>query len=62
MDRTAFKQQSFAQAAEHQAAYRAKSDGKQSEDFEYLMGVAFGFVGQPRPKMEKQRFSISRRP
>jgi hypothetical protein len=62
MDRTAFKQQSFREAADHQSTYRNVSKEDQAEHFKYLMSVAFGFVGQPWPKMDKQEFRASTRP
>lgn len=62
MDRTAFKQQSFREAADHQSTYRNASMEEQAENFKYLMSVAFGFVGQPWPKMDKQQFRASTRP
>ena len=61
MDRTLFKRQSFSQAADHQSIYRDVSAQEQSENFKYLMSVAFGFVGKPWPKMEKQKFCSSKR-
>jgi hypothetical protein len=61
IDRTAFKQQSFRQAADHQSDYRKASGEEQAETFKYLMSVAFGFVGKPWPEMEKEYFSSSRR-
>ena len=62
MDRTVFKQQSFREAADHQSTYHNASVDEQSEHFKYLMSVAFGFVGKPWPKMDKQPFSASTRP
>jgi hypothetical protein len=61
MDRTAFKQQSLREAADHQSAYRNALLEEQAENFKYLMSVAFGFVGQPWPKMDKQQFRASTR-
>jgi hypothetical protein len=61
MDRTAFKQQSFREAADHQSGYHDASVEAQAESFKYLMSVAFGFVGKPWPKMEKRQFSVSTR-
>lgn len=61
MDRTAFKQQSFRDAADHQSAYRTMITKEQAESFRYLMSVAFGFVDRPWPKMEKHYFSFSKR-
>jgi hypothetical protein len=61
MDRTAFKQQSFHEAADHQSTYRNMTTQKQAESFRYLMSVAFSFVDKPWPKMEKQYFSSSKR-
>jgi hypothetical protein len=61
MDRTVYKQQSFAQATEHQSAYDNASEEERTEHFNYLMSVAFGFVGQAWPKMDKQQFRVSRR-
>ena len=61
MDRTAFKQQSHHAAADHQPAYRNASLKEQGEHFQYLMSVAFGFVGKPWPRMDKQQFSRSKR-
>jgi hypothetical protein len=62
MDRTAFKQQSFRQAAEHKSAYGNAPVEEQAQHFKYLMGVAFGFVDKPWPKMDKQQFRVSARP
>ncbi len=62
MDRTAFKQQSFREAADHQSTYCDASVEEQAQHFTYLMSVAFGFVGKPWPKMEKQLFRASKRP
>ena len=60
MDRTAFKQQSFREAADHQSTYQTMSIQEQAEHFRYLMSVAFGFVGKPWPNMEKKYFSSSK--
>jgi hypothetical protein len=62
MDRTAFKQQSYQAAADHQSAYRNAPSEGQGEHFQYLMSVAFGFVGKPWPQMDKRHFSQSKRP
>lgn len=61
MDRTAFKQQSFREAADHRSTYHSASEEEQAEHFKYLMSVAFGFVGKPWPKMDKQQFRASTR-
>ena len=61
MDRTAFKQQSVREAAEHQSTYRAMSIQEKAESFQYLMSVAFGFFGKSWPKMDKNCFSSSKR-
>jgi len=61
MNRTVFKKQSFREAADHQSTYQTMSVQEQADSFRYLMSVAFGFVGKPWPKMEKEYFSSSKR-
>jgi hypothetical protein len=57
LDRTKFKQQSFAKAADHQATYRTMTETERAESFHYLMQVNYGFLGQDWPKLDKTAFS-----
>ncbi len=57
LDRTQFKQQSFAGAADHQAAYKQMSEAERAKSFRYLMQVNYGFLGQDWPRMDKTVFS-----
>ena len=58
MDKTAFTQQSFSQAADHQQHYASMSSVEQAKSFHYLMSVAFGFVDKDWPRMDKSAFQI----
>ncbi len=57
LDRTQFKQQSFAEAADHQAAYQAMSAAERAKSYHYLMQVNYGFLGKDWPRMDKTVFS-----
>lgn len=57
MNRSLFTRQSRTQAADHQAVYRAMTPEQRAEAWQYLMRVAYGFVGKEWPKMDKTVFS-----
>lgn len=57
LDRTSFKQQSFAEAADHQATYQTMSVAERANSFHYLMQVNYGFLGQNWPRLDKTAFS-----
>ena len=62
LDRTAFKRQSFSDAADHQRHYKQMSPREQAESFRYLMSVAYGFVGRDWPRMDKTAYQTRRHP
>ncbi|MFP4166046.1 MAG: hypothetical protein ACLFUF_02640 [Opitutales bacterium] len=57
LDRTTFKKQTFAGAAEHQATYHKMSAGERGASFQYLMQVNYGFLGKPWPRLDRKAFS-----
>lgn len=57
LDRTQFKKQTFAEAADHQAIYEKMSDEERGASFRYLMQVNYGFVGKPWPRLDRSAFS-----
>ena len=62
LDKTAFKKQSPAGAADHQGHYRSTSGEEQARSFRYLMSVAYGFLGREWPRMDKSCVQIRKRP
>jgi len=58
LDKSAFRKQSFKDAANHQQHYAALSVEGQAKRFNYLMSAAFGFVGGQWPRMDKTAFRI----
>jgi hypothetical protein len=58
LDKSAFKKQSFRDAADHQKHYEKLPPGRRTESFNYLMSSAFGFVGNNWPQMDKTAFQI----
>jgi hypothetical protein len=61
LDKTAFSKQSFADAANHRQHYEQMSSPEKTKSFRYLMSVAYGFVGDDWPRMDKTAFQIRRR-
>ncbi len=57
MDKSAFSKQSFEDAANHKKIYDSMDATERSSVFYILMSAAYGFVGKPWPKMEKNIFS-----
>jgi hypothetical protein len=57
MDKSAFSKQSFEDAANHKKIYDSMDATERSSVFYILMSTAYGFVGKPWPKMEKNIFS-----
>ena len=60
LDKTVFKMQRFADAADDQKVYRRMSDAERSKTFHYLMQVNYGFLGQDWPRMDKTFFTKRR--
>lgn len=56
LDKSAFRKQSFKDAANHQQHYSDLSVREQAKSFNYLMATAFGFVGGQWPSMDKTAF------
>ena len=56
LDKSAFRKQSFKEAANHQQHYANLSAGEQAKSFNYLMSTAFGFGGGKWPAMDKTAF------
>jgi hypothetical protein len=61
LDKFIFTHHNHDQASDHQSAYRKMSPEERSEAFFYLMQVAYGFVGNPWPKMDKHVFKINKK-
>jgi hypothetical protein len=58
LDKSAFRKQSFKDAANHQQHYADLSVEGQSKSFNSLMSAAFGFVDGRWPPMDKTAFQI----
>ena len=57
LDRTTFKKQTFAEAAEHQTAYNKMPVNERGLTFLYLMQLNYGFLGKPWPRLDRKAFS-----
>ncbi len=60
MDRTAFKHQSFGEE-EKTKVFKHLPTEERLRIANYLISVAYGFVGKPFPKMDKTAFSMRKR-
>jgi hypothetical protein len=60
MDKSAFKVQTFKEAADHQKHYQNLSEEEKKDLFFKLMQAAYGFVGEDWPKMDKNHFEVRR--
>lgn len=58
LDKTAFKIQSYAEAADLQKHYRELPEEEKKDLFFRLMQAAYGFVGNDWPKMDKNYFKV----
>ena len=56
LDKNYYIKQSFNEAADHPSQYKKISAEVQSDTFLFVMEAAYGFVGLPWPKMDKQHF------
>ena len=61
LDRTAFKAQTVAEAANHAAYYKQKSWQERLRIAEYLNSVAFNYPLDNPPKMDKTKFKARSR-
>lgn len=57
LDRTTFKEQTFAEAADHRAVYDKMSEDERGASFRYLMQVNYGFIGKLWPRLDRTAFS-----
>lgn len=58
LDKTVFQEQSFTEASDHQRIYKKMSDKEKARSFHHLVSVAYGFVNQDWPRMDKTHFEI----
>ena len=56
LDKKYLIKQSFSEAADHQVRYKKMNAKEQSDTFRFMMEAAYGFVGLPWPRMDKNHF------
>ena len=61
LDKSAFRKQSFQDAASHQQHYAELSADGRNRIFNTLMSAAFGFIGGKWPAMDKTVFQLRKR-
>lgn len=61
LDKSAFRKQSFQDAAHHQQQYAESSAAGQARSFNTLMSAAFGLVDGKWPTMDKTAFQLRKR-
>ncbi|MFM7357223.1 MAG: hypothetical protein ACKO1T_01470 [Sediminibacterium sp.] len=58
LDRTAFKAQTFEEAAQHSEYYKKLTWQERLQIAEYLNSVAYNYELNNPPKMDKTKFSV----
>lgn len=61
LDRTAFQMLSFEEADKEMKQPGSQSTEERFRYFNYLVSVAYRFLGQPWPKMDKTVFEMRKR-
>ena len=61
LDRTAFQKLSFEEADKQMQQSNNQTEEERFRHFNYLMSVAWRFLGEPWPKMDKTFFEMRKR-